>query len=51
MEQNNSIEILLNYFHQLTDVQQRQFAQLYDLYLDWNEKINVISRKDIHQLY
>jgi 16S rRNA (guanine527-N7)-methyltransferase len=44
-------EIISRYFPNLTSVQQTQFARLYDLYSDWNEKINVISRKDIENLY
>lgn len=42
---------LLNYFPDLTDLQKTQFEKLYDLYHDWNAKINVISRKDIDELY
>ena len=42
---------LLKYFPQLTDEQQRQLAMLDELYRDWNAKINVISRKDIDNLY
>lgn len=45
------IDLLLTYFPNLTDEQRRQFEALYDLYLDWNSKINVISRKDIVNLY
>lgn len=45
------IELLLRYFPHLTETQQQQFAQLQDLYADWNSKINVISRKDIDNLY
>lgn len=45
------MEIILNYFPDLTEKQRRQFATLYDLYSDWNAKINVISRKDIENLY
>lgn len=45
------MDILLKYFPNLTEEQKRQFAALYDLYLDWNSKINVISRKDIENLY
>ena len=45
------MEEILNYFPQLTDVQRQQFAALYDLYADWNTKVNVISRKDIENLY
>lgn len=44
-------EIIFHYFPHLTEHQQKQFSQLYSLYKDWNEKINVISRKDIDQLY
>jgi 16S rRNA (guanine527-N7)-methyltransferase len=42
---------ILKYFSHLTEEQQNQFGALYDLYLDWNSKINVISRKDIQNLY
>ena len=38
-------------FPDLTEEQRQQFAALYDLYIDWNAKINVISRKDIENLY
>ena len=44
-------EILLKYFPELTARQQEQFEALDALYHDWNAKINVISRKDIDQLY
>nr|WP_315162675.1 16S rRNA (guanine(527)-N(7))-methyltransferase RsmG [uncultured Flavobacterium sp.] len=42
---------ILKYFPNLTDIQKKQFEQLDFLYHDWNEKINVISRKDIDALY
>lgn len=45
------MDIILKYFPDLTDTQKEQFATLYDLYTDWNSKINVISRKDITNLY
>ena len=45
------MEFILNYFPYLTDVQINQFQQLEALYQDWNSKINVISRKDIDELY
>ncbi|MBO4452113.1 MAG: 16S rRNA (guanine(527)-N(7))-methyltransferase RsmG [Bacteroidaceae bacterium] len=45
------MNILTKYFPTLTPEQTTQFAQLYDLYADWNAKINVISRKDIENLY
>ena len=44
-------EIILKYFPELTARQQEQFEALDALYHDWNAKINVISRKDIDQLY
>ena len=44
-------ELILKYFPELTEEQQRQFEMLDALYRDWNAKINVISRKDIDQLY
>ena len=56
MESTNSIvteqlEILKGYFPHLSPRQAEQYAALYDLYADWNAKINVISRKDIDNLY
>ncbi|MBB4800112.1 16S rRNA (guanine527-N7)-methyltransferase [Flavobacterium nitrogenifigens] len=42
---------ILKYFPDLTDLQIEQFQKLDFLYHDWNEKINVISRKDIDSLY
>ncbi len=44
-------ELIYKYFPNLTDRQRSRFAQLYPLYKEWNEKINVISRKDIDKLY
>ncbi len=43
--------IISRYFPNLTDHQKTQFSQLEKLYAEWNEQINVISRKDIDQLY
>lgn len=60
MNENNNIEnpivaqqlaLLNSYFPELTEKQKEQFAALYELYADWNSKINVISRKDIDNLY
>ena len=45
------MEIILKYFPDLSETQKEQFAALGDLYTDWNSKINVISRKDIGNLY
>jgi 16S rRNA (guanine527-N7)-methyltransferase len=43
--------LIQKYFPDLTDKQKEQFAALGDLYKDWNEKINVISRKDVENIY
>jgi 16S rRNA (guanine527-N7)-methyltransferase len=43
--------LIEKYFPQLTDIQRQQFQSLDALYRDWNAKINVISRKDIDNLY
>ncbi len=45
------MELILKHFPDLTEVQIAQMEQLGPLYRDWNEKINVISRKDIDHLY
>lgn len=45
------MEKLQSYFPNLTEKQIEQFAALQELYTDWNSKINVISRKDIDNLY
>lgn len=45
------MEIILKYFPRISEIQKHQFKALYDLYTDWNAKINVISRKDIDNLY
>lgn len=45
------IDIILKYFPNLSDKQKQQFEALGPLYQDWNSKINVISRKDIENLY
>ena len=45
------MEIVLKYFADFNEVQVKQLQQLEALYKDWNEKINVISRKDIDTLY
>lgn len=48
---NCQLTILKDYFPELTDTQKVQIDALYALYADWNAKINVISRKDIENLY
>ena len=45
------ISLITKYFPDINEEQRRQFAALYDLYADWNAKINVVSRKDFDQLY
>jgi len=45
------MNLLLKYFPNLTQLQISQFSQLQELYKDWNLKINVVSRKDIDELY
>ncbi|AFR36283.1 16S rRNA (guanine(527)-N(7))-methyltransferase RsmG [Riemerella anatipestifer] len=44
-------DLILKYFPEITEQQQHQFALLEPLYKEWNEKINVISRKDTDSLY
>lgn len=45
------MEILLKYFSEFTEKQLKQFAALQSLYTEWNQKINVISRKDLDNFY
>ena len=45
------MDILTKYFSDFTETQLQQFAALKDLYVEWNQKINVISRKDIDNFY
>lgn len=47
----SGIDIIEKYFDHLTDHQKEQFSALNGLYREWNEQINVISRKDIDELY
>lgn len=44
-------DIVFKYFHNFSDEQQQQFNNLGHLYQDWNQKINVVSRRDIDELY
>jgi 16S rRNA (guanine527-N7)-methyltransferase len=50
-ETQGKLEVIQKYFSDFTPEQTAQFEQLDGLYRDWNEKINVISRKDIDSLY
>jgi 16S rRNA (guanine527-N7)-methyltransferase len=45
------MEVLQQYFSDFNETQTQQFAALKQLYTDWNEKINVISRKDMENFY
>ncbi|MAR39616.1 MAG: 16S rRNA (guanine(527)-N(7))-methyltransferase RsmG [Flavobacteriales bacterium] len=45
------MELILKYFPNLSEIQKKQFVQLQELYEEWNTKINVISRKDMENLY
>lgn len=45
------MELIKKYFPEISTEQETQFSQLFDLYKDWNSKINLISRKDIENLY
>lgn len=47
----DKIDVIRKYFPELTDVQIDQFIQLAPLYTEWNQKVNVVSRKDIDSLY
>src|SRR5690606_19975790 len=46
-----AVNLILKYFPQLSNRQKEQFQLLETLYQDWNLKINVVSRKDIEELY
>lgn len=46
-----TVQLIFDHFPNLTDVQRAQFTQLQAVYLDWNTKINLISRKDFDQFY
>lgn len=48
---NYEMHEIVRYFPQLTEIQLQQFERVQELYTDWNAKINVISRKDIDELY
>ncbi len=51
MSIDSSVEEVLKHFPKVTDTAQNQLAQLLPLYQHWNSQINVISRKDLDQLY
>jgi len=45
------VDLIKNYFPDISAEQEKQFSMLFNLYKEWNSKINVISRKDIDELY
>jgi len=45
------MELIQKYFQNLSDIQKDQFSKLFSLYVEWNAMINVVSRKDIEELY
>ncbi len=45
------MDVILKYFPELTEVQIQQFIKLKELYVFWNQQINVVSRKDVDELY
>lgn len=47
----HNASIIFHYFSDLTEKQKKQFEQLGFLYKEWNDKINVVSRKDINNIY
>lgn len=51
MENEAGLALINKYFGDFTPQQEKQFSMLGELYADWNQKINVISRKDMEQLY
>ncbi len=49
--ESSGLQLLLKYFPDLSEKQKAEYAELEDLYKHWNAQINVISRKDIDELY
>ncbi|HIF49682.1 MAG TPA: 16S rRNA (guanine(527)-N(7))-methyltransferase RsmG, partial [Cytophagales bacterium] len=45
------MELINKYFPELSIIQSKRLSKLFELYTFWNEKINVISRKDMHNFY
>jgi 16S rRNA (guanine527-N7)-methyltransferase len=45
------MQVIQKYFPNLTDNQNRQFTLIKEIYADWNQKINVVSRKDVDEIY
>ncbi len=51
LPKTHTMQDIIRYFPNLTDLQKKQFAKLEPLYKEWNARINVVSRKDIDELY
>lgn len=51
MDTKPTAKLIFKHFPALTDLQKTQFIKLEELYKDWNQKINVVSRKDVDLLY
>ena len=51
MEARPGVELITQYFQYVSAEQEQQFKNLASLYFEWNEKINVISRKDVESIY
>ncbi|EDM43793.1 glucose-inhibited division protein B [unidentified eubacterium SCB49] len=51
LQHKTIMDLIKNYFPDLSDTQKNQFIKLEELYKDWNLKINVVSRKDIDEIY
>ena len=47
----DSVALIEKYFNNLSEEQRKQFAQLGEIYAEWNAKINVVSRKDMEHIY
>ena len=47
----DTVNLIYDYFPELTEEQRERFARLEGLYREWNEKINVISRKDMDEFW
>ncbi len=51
MNPSQQLDRIYHYFPDLSEQQKQQFSKLYPLYQEWNEKINVVSRKDVNNIY
>ncbi|MDX1349586.1 MAG: 16S rRNA (guanine(527)-N(7))-methyltransferase RsmG [Putridiphycobacter sp.] len=51
IEMTPTVDLIFKYFPNLSDLQKKQFTDLYTVYKEWNNQINVVSRKDFDQFY